>query len=346
MTDNSFARCAEPGCTESALSFASFCWHHEPHDTYPAKLRESLRNLPAGPVRLNLKKVETESLDFSHLDISHSSFSQSRLANCLFADTNLSGADLIGAKFRSCDFIGCDLRGANLARATLTHCSLSHSDLRQAWLTEAFFKETDFIGALLFEAVLWNADLDGAKQIKKKNFLQSSKSGRSHSHYRVSEKDALVAHESYRALKHYFYANGLYEDASWAGYRELTMERRHFLKKRDLRFFPSLMMDLLSGYTEKPNRVIMASLAIVLIFAGIFYLFNVPVPSSLASESRPTTFWESLYFSFITFTTVGYGDFTPRPVVWFRLLACIEAFSGPFMAGLYIFTLTRRYAAN
>ena len=58
------------------------------------------------------------------------------------------------------------------------------------------------------------------------------------------------------------------------------------------------------------------------------------------------SFVDVLYFGVITITTVGYGDFTPRAVPLFRLITCAEAFSGPFMAGLYIFTLTRRYAAG
>jgi hypothetical protein len=123
------------------------------------------------------------------------------------------------------------------------------------------------------------------------------------------------------------------------------MERRHFLETRDPRYLPSLLMDLFSGYTEKPNRVIVASLALVFLFGFIYYAFDVPMKSGVLDYAR-ASFWESVYFSFITFTTVGYGDYTPRPEAWFRLLACVEAFSGPFMAGLYIFTLTRRYTTS
>ena len=154
------------------------------------------------------------------------------------------------------------------------------------------------------------------------------------------------AYEAYGSVKHYFYRNGFYEAGRWAAYRELTMERKHFFEKRDLRYIPSLLMDLLSGYTEKPNRVILSSILIIAAFGFLYYAFNVTMPSNSGACSGQTTLGDSLYFSFITFTTVGYGDFVPRDVIWFRLLACIEAFSGPFMAGLYIFTLTRRYAAS
>ena len=104
-------------------------------------------------------------------------------------------------------------------------------------------------------------------------------------------------------------------------------------------------MNVLSGYTEKPQRVILSSLLIVFIFGLLYYFLDVP-QSSTAYLPHHASVWDGIYFSFITFTTVGYGDFTPRPYLGFRALACVEAFSGPFMAGLYIFTLTRRYAAG
>ena len=207
---------------------------------------------------------------------------------------------------------------------------------------EARLREVDMLGTVMSRAVIWNADLAGAMHLKKKNFHDPDSEPRK---ALLSEKDALVAFESYRTIKHYFHDQGLHEDASWAAYRELTMERRHFFKTRNPRYFPSLLMDILSGYTEKPNRVVAASLAVIIGFGLIYYFFNVPVLMMAGSGSR-TGLLDSIYFSFITFTTVGYGDFTPRPVAWFRLLACAEAFSGPFMAGLYIFTLTRRYAAG
>ncbi|MCX6550452.1 MAG: potassium channel family protein, partial [Acidobacteria bacterium] len=43
-----------------------------------------------------------------------------------------------------------------------------------------------------------------------------------------------------------------------------------------------------------------------------------------------------IYYSTITYTTVGYGDFIPKPYPIFRMLAAAEAFLGIFLAGLFI----------
>lgn len=47
-----------------------------------------------------------------------------------------------------------------------------------------------------------------------------------------------------------------------------------------------------------------------------------------------------LYTSFITFTTLGYGDV--HPIGWSRLVATIESGLGIFMTALFIFVFTRK----
>lgn len=44
------------------------------------------------------------------------------------------------------------------------------------------------------------------------------------------------------------------------------------------------------------------------------------------------TFWDCLYYSFVTFTTLGYGDLYPQGLT--RALACIQAFTGYIVLGL------------
>ncbi len=337
MTAAAFSRCARSDCHEYAVSFSESCWTHSVPRDYLPTLKASLNSGESKP--LNLKKVECEGLDFSKMNLAGSSFSQAHFSKCHFIGTDLSGSDMIGTHFHLCDFVGSDLRSAYLTRAQFSHSWLSHCDLRGAVLVEALFRETDFTGSLLSWTILLNADMRTAKNLRKGNFEDPDHKARA----TVNEKNALVAFESYRTLRHYFSDQGFHEDASWASYRGLTMERNHFFETKDLRFFPSLLMDLLSGYTEKPHRVILASLVTVFLFASLYFFLRVP---QQASTAGPVSFLNSLYFSFITFTTVGYGDFVPRPGALFQLLTCAEAFSGPFMAGLYIFTLTRRYSAH
>ena len=285
-----------------------------------------------------LKKAVIVDTDFSGRDLRGADMSLAHFTRCSFVGSDLGDANAIGARFDHCDFVGSHLQRTNFTRAVFLACSFSYADLRASVLTETHFRDSDMMGANLFDAVTWHADLTGVKYLRKRSFRDPETPHQT----RLSETNPTVSHECYRTLKHYLYRSGQHDDASWAAYRERLMERKHFFQNRDLRYFPSLLMDLLSGYTEKPQRVVMSSLVIVLLFAALYHAFNAIVGVSGAAPG----IFNCLYFSFVTFTTVGYGDIVPRADFLSKALACAEAFAGPFMAGLFVFTLTRRYAAS
>ncbi|GEM_PF-559418 len=345
MQDNEFSRCRQPLCQESALSHSEYCWAHIPSKAdYHKKIEDFLKALGDARVCLNMRKAELHGLDFSGRNLGDSCFNQAHLKDCQFIGSELSNADMIGARLESCDFIGSALAGANFTKAFLHGCSFSYSDLRHSCLVEAYLRDVDFTGTYLGGVSLWNAEFNNVKYLKRKSFRDPEKTSKN-ARAGISEDNPLMARDSYRMLKHHLNHNGFYEDARWAAYRELTMERKYFFEKKDLRYLPSLLMDLLSGYTTKPNRVIVSSIAIILFFALAYFLMDAAQPS-LAPASGRLSLMDAIYFSLITFTTVGFGDLVPRAAVIYRALVCVEAFSGPFMTGLYIFTLTRRYATN
>jgi hypothetical protein len=61
-----------------------------------------------------------------------------------------------------------------------------------------------------------------------------------------------------------------------------------------------------------------------------------------SGESR-YDFAEALYFSVVTFTTLGYGDLTPATRAG-KLLAATEALSGIFFTGLFLVTFVKRFS--
>lgn len=52
-------------------------------------------------------------------------------------------------------------------------------------------------------------------------------------------------------------------------------------------------------------------------------------------------FGNALYFTIITFTTVGYGDITP--LNWMKLVVSLESFLGVFFTASFVVTLSRRF---
>jgi len=76
------------------------------------------------------------------------------------------------------------------------------------------------------------------------------------------------------------------------------------------------------------NRVILLvifnALEIMVLFALIFYALSVLTPNIASTNPELKTFFEALYFSFVTGTSLGYG--IPNPVGWLaRLLSIFEA---------------------
>lgn len=62
--------------------------------------------------------------------------------------------------------------------------------------------------------------------------------------------------------------------------------------------------------------------------------------STTGLENLLTIFLESLYFSVVTFTTLGYGDW--NPLGYAKGLAMAESLIGTFIASLLIYVLARR----
>lgn len=77
---------------------------------------------------------------------------------------------------------------------------------------------------------------------------------------------------------------------------------------------------------------------LIFLYSILYAVFAVlKVPSQAASNYL--SMWDYFYFSIITFTTVGFGDLTPKMQPFFQMLVGSEAFTGVFMMGLFVFTL-------
>ncbi len=109
--------------------------------------------------------------------------------------------------------------------------------------------------------------------------------------------------------------------------------------KAFLYFAPGVLSKILWGYGEKPSRTLLFNFSLITVTAFI-YDFSGMVKA--AGDSHNSIHWnDALYFSIVTFTTVGYGDLVP--LGWVRAVAGMEALAGMMLMPLFLIGLTRRY---
>jgi hypothetical protein len=91
-----------------------------------------------------------------------------------------------------------------------------------------------------------------------------------------------------------------------------------------------------SAFTDQQPRIIRALLALTAAIAALLLSFGaIYQTTGLVDGGRPTTdFGTALYFSIVTWTTLGYGDV--QPVGLSRAFSAVEALLGYIYLGLLV----------
>lgn len=271
-----------------------------------------------------------------------------------------TGEPMIGFKLRRAN-----LKGVNLVRHgggdgyILQHCDLYRADIRSAHLfnldlSNSSLMKANFSGSNLNCANLRNTDLLGVNmEYCKLDNIQWSRRALQEKQAKKSKQDRTQqidyyeqAEEVYRNLRRIMETQGLFENAGHFFKREMVM-RRYQLPRMSMGRWISKLVDLFCGYGEEPARVVLFSLILVVAFSIIYSFLGITDGEKLYAttlSSSPTEFLENLshalYFSVVTFTTVGYGDLTPVGIT--RLFAAIEAFLGSFTLALFVVVFVKK----
>ncbi len=204
-----------------------------------------------------------------------------------------------------------DLRGITLINEDLSRVDLSSIDFFGANLENTSFEAADLTDSWLSESNLKGAKFDWAKM--EQVLLDTV------------DFDQRTSFVGVNLNGINFTLAALLRDLALGQQRIVHLEKRHPLFAKFLR--------ITCDYGRSFTRYVIWCLAVILLF-GLLYYF---LPGSISE----TGFWNSLYFSVVTFTTSGYGDI--RPMFWVgRILVVVEVITGYVMAGLLIAILARR----
>ncbi len=141
-------------------------------------------------------------------------------------------------------------------------------------------------------------------------------------------KRAKCAVDTLNFLRHYRWLR-------WLARRRIALFVAH------VRAWPeAFVLDGIFGYGERPRQV--GAAALVIIFTWTLY-YRIAGAVYDTATSRAADIWGCLYFSLVTFTTLGFGDLRPLPVSAYRLMAGFEAVAGAFLMAAFLVTLARRW---
>ncbi|MBC9252500.1 potassium transporter Kef [Pseudomonas alcaligenes] len=259
----------------------------------------------------------------------------------------LAGVDLVrhgsrsGYQLRGTDLYRANLQGAHLFALDLRGTSLMKADLRGANLHCADLRDCNLLGARLDETrldnVIWDRQL-----LQERLGRQALRGGNAAGARQYFEE----AEETYRNLRLHLEKAGLFEQAGLFFHREMVMRRLQMPRYSGKRLL-SWLVDLFSGYGEKPLNVVLFSLGLIVACALLYFLIGVrhgELPLGLVLErswaDNLGDLFDCLYYSVVTFTTLGYGDITPHGLA--RPLAAFEAFAGSFTMALFVVVFVKK----
>lgn len=276
---------------------------------------------------LNTKFKEDEFLDFNFESIAY--FFNSNFQNCIFYKTNLKKSVFQNNNIKNIQFILCNLKKSIFDKNTIKSIYFSDCNLKSFSMINSYINKLEF-------------DDEFVTKLNENTFFDKFTSPNKGKEYYTNiykiYKNIASQFESNRILNisgEYHYLYKCNESKTLNGFSKIKSKIFWFT----------------CGYGERPTYALITSLEIVLIFA-IIYMFtgisiggrsinyNLSLFSILENKIIVVDFLESLYFSLVTFTTVGYGDIIPVGIS--IILSSIEMILGVTMVGIWTATLARK----
>lgn len=175
--------------------------------------------------------------------------------------------------------------------------------------------------------------------------------------YRQKEKELWEIAEQFRVLKENFNRTGRYADEDKAYVEFKRVEQKAILEDNTkdkpwnglieypYYWFKKIIFDFVGLYATSPMRVFFSIIGFYLSFSAVYIFGTLLGWGSVACSSGSlhenlSLVLRSLYFSAVTFFTIGYGDFYPMDS--FKFFAALEGFIGLFMMSYFTVAFVRK----
>ncbi len=175
------------------------------------------------------------------------------------------------------------------------------------------------------------------------------------------KKEYSKAEQEYIILKESFARRGMEDEEDWAYRQKKIMQRKasSLLAKARLKgkkspevpnsfraililiknILTNLVIEKGSGYGTQPLRITFLAVFVIFVFASVYACQSSQI---IRPDGDIFTSEQAVYFSFITFTTMGFGDIQPLASGYMKYIVASEAFLGIFIMTLFVGTYTRK----
>jgi len=266
-------------------------------------------------------------LEKAHLE--KASLINSDLEGAVLSDAHLEGANLMYANFERAKLFGAHLEEADLSFADFADAILGAAHLDGATLVDTNLDRTFLYLANLTKAYLSHPILSFNTNIQHVNWGNYVLGQETNGQFRWAE-------DTYRQLKTWYAEHGMNDIAAKFYYREMEARR----KEAGWSWNPNwvrhrLALEVLRavfGYGEHWERVFYWMALVMFGSAAAYYL------------SGELNLLYSLYFSVISFTALGYGEWVDiTPQGWVQALGAFQSFTGVFLMALLLVTFFRKW---
>lgn len=318
----------------------------------------------------NIRLLKLRNIEFRYNIFNNCKFKNIEFYNCIFYGNTFSECRFNEVKFIDCNFysskecisifdrktvmINCEFKSCNIEkcifeRTNLQNIKFEHTSLKEAIFSNVYINKMHIIDCDLRSCKIINSEIKEFEfednyltKLDEYTFIDKIKLDKNY------KENYNMAFKLYKNMASKFEANGLLNNAGEYYYMSKCMEHKCLRGSSKAK---SAIFWLLCGYGERPTFALITSLEIVLVFSIIYMMTGLSVGEyiinykelifqGLPLENLNTDFMQSLYFSIVTFTTVGYGDITPIDLSVF--LSGIEMLLGVTMVGIWTATLARK----
>lgn len=307
-----------------------------------------------------LYDCDMDKVNLSACDLSCAKFVKVKLNNVHFGGFMAPAAKLAGSHFDSCELNNCFMQHFNLTNCMFIRSSLNNSNFHNADFSNSCLASTSFELATLDEAKLISCNLDRANltsaNLTKADLSQSSLYLTNLSNAKIDGViytmngllQRLKGSTSSGKSKQHFVGCRI-ESAYGNEQLKKALKEEAFVEEFACSHPKLYKLWLVSSDCGRSIKLwLFWSLLTVNVFATIYFSLGengFSFAEKIVPLAEQGSYFLYVYYSIVTFTTLGFGDITPI-TTWAMFIVVCEVTIGFIMLGLLISILANKVASR